>query len=78
MLEPFWSIWAFELKKPFASGLSTRVGNLLEGTEASGPPSSTPFAKQAAAFFNPVDCEGNPARYSWIDGREDGATNSIG
>jgi hypothetical protein len=26
------------------------------------------YAKQSAAFFNPVDADGNPARYSWIEG----------
>lgn len=26
------------------------------------------YPKQSAAFFDPVDCDGNPARYSWIEG----------
>jgi hypothetical protein len=30
------------------------------------------YAKQSAAFFTPVDLDGKPARYSWIEG----STNS--
>jgi hypothetical protein len=26
------------------------------------------YAKQSAAFFSPLDLDGKPARYSWIEG----------